>query len=121
MSHNILFSLYSWKRGNKSFELIIQLETKPFAGLQDYYTIYFVQNKVGPTGLMFRKKISKFSYQRFTLYPYNKDYRAFKNTLYQGGCSAILDNGYIVNAIKLVDNFHCSKINILGLKVLDVV
>lgn len=121
MSSHITFSLYSWKRGNKSFELILQLETIPFAGMRDYYTIYFVQNKVGPTGLMFRKKISEFSYQRFTLLTYNKDYRAFQNTLYQSGCSAILDNGYIINIIELINNFHYHKIDILGLKVLNVV
>ena len=121
MSHNILFSLYSWKRGNKSFELIIKLETKPFAGIRDYYTIYFVQNKIGPTGLPFRKTISEFSWQRFTLLTYNKDYKAFQNTLYQGGCSAILDKGHIINAIELVDDFHSHKIDILGLKVLNVV
>ena len=121
MPSHILFSLYSWKRGNKSFELTIKLETKPFAGLRDYYTIYFTQIKKDFAGFEFRKTISEFSWQRFTLLTYNKDYRPFKNTLYQSGCSAILDKGHIINVIELVDNFHNHKVDILGLKVLNVI
>ncbi len=114
MSHNILFSLYSWKRGNKSFELIIKLETKPFAGLRDYYTIYFVQNKIGPTGLMFQKTISEYSWRRFS--SHSKSVTGFTNSLLYHSFGE-----FGIKLQSLFDDFHCSKIDILGLKVLSVV
>lgn len=110
MSHNILFSLYSWKSTRKSFELIIRLESKPrYIGFDDWYDIYFVINKQGKYDSQpYNKTLAQYSSRRFTNFYNNFD--SFYKTLQ-----------FHPEAQKRFMDFHTSKIDILGLKVLKVI
>lgn len=106
---HILFSLYRWKSKSKDLELIVSLPTNDSFGMYDYYTIYFVINKIDKGGEEYNKILSQHTNRRFGDYC-SKDYFAFSNTI-----------SYNSEAIRNFKDFHYSKIDIQGLKVLKVV
>lgn len=109
MSHNILFSLYSWKSKRKSFELIIRFENRFRQESSDFYSIYFVINKQGKYDKeSYNKTLAQYSSRRFTNFFNNFD--GFFNTL-----------NFHPEAQQRFLDFHVRKIDILGLKVLRVI
>lgn len=106
---HILFSLYRWKSKSKDLELIVSLPTNDSFGMDDYYTIYFVINKVDINKEEYNKVLSSHQNRRFHDF-LGKDYFAFSNTI-----------SYNSEAIRNFKDFHYSKIDIQGLKVLKVV
>lgn len=109
MSSHILFSLYSWKSTRKSFELIVRFEDWRRQESGDYYSIYFVINKQGKyDSQSYNKTLAQYSSRRFTNFYNNFD--SFYKTLQ-----------FHPEAQKRFMDFHTSKIDILGLKVLKVI
>lgn len=108
MASNILFSLYNWKFKRKSFELIIRLPCKDSFGWNDYYTIYFVINKSDRTNKEYNKTLAQHTNRRF--FQPSNDFINF---------------GHILNfhpeALRKFQDFHYWKIDILGLKVLNII
>lgn len=100
MSNSFIFELHLWKYKNKQFSLQILMNSYDYCGWHDYYTIILYCNN---------KKKNSYTGRRFTIY-YNKDYISFKHVL--GNHKDVIE--------KWID-FHHHKIDILSLKVLNVI
>lgn len=96
MSDHIFFELASWKKSHKNFLLVVALPKKDPFGMHDYYTVYFICNG---------KIKTRYKNRRFIML--TPDYFSFTNVTEPHGVNGLLYS------------FHYSKIDILGLKVLE--
>jgi len=95
--NNVIFELFSWKVGNKTFSLQIIVAKNDFCGWHDWYVIEF---KLGD------KCISKYRGRRFTSF-FDAEWHSFSN---------VLSNHH--KALRSWIDFHTYKIDIVGLRVL---
>jgi hypothetical protein len=95
----VIFELFLWKVGNKTFSLQIIVSKNDICGWNDWYVIEF---KLGD------RCISKYRGRRFTSF-FDAEWRAFSN---------VLSNHH--KALRAWKNFHCDKIDIVGLRVILV-
>lgn len=93
----VIFELFSWRVGNKTFSLQIVVPKNDPYGWNDWYVIEFILDD---------RCISNYRGRRFTHF-YNAEWCAFSN---------VLRDHY--EALRTWINFHCDRIDIAGLRVI---
>jgi hypothetical protein len=97
-NHAIIFELLNWRVRNKAFSLRIKFQCNDYVGWHDYYTVQFICNGKVKNQDNFRRFID------------NQDFYPF---------CRFLENHNLARAT--LNSFHYYKMDILSLKVIQII